>query len=129
MKAPKTLLLVDDDQDDQFFFLEALAGLGIATLFGIVPNGVEALKLLARSAVLPSMIIMDINMPRMNGIECLVQLQANPRTSHIPVIFLSTSSAEKNLALELGAKAFLTKSSNDGALRTQLEMILSADRD
>jgi CheY-like chemotaxis protein len=127
MSPPKTFLLVDDDQDDQFFFTEALAGLEDAVLFDIVPDGVEALNLLEHSPVLPSFIIMDMNMPRMNGLECLVRLQANPLTKGIPVIFLTGSPAEMKQALELGAKAYLTKSSHDDVLRTQLKSVLHSD--
>lgn len=127
MNSHQTILLVEDDVDDQLFFSEALHGINNVSLFAVVADGVEAIKLLQRSTILPSLIIMDINMPRMNGMECLVKLKANDLTRNIPVILLSTSSAEGAYALSMGAAGFYKKSWDSRVLHQQLEKFLNPD--
>ena len=75
---PKYILLVDDDIDDQEFFIDALGAIENANLFGVANNGKEALALLANSVPLPDHIFMDFNMPVMNGIECLTENRKKP---------------------------------------------------
>ena len=100
----KNLFLVDDDTDDQEFFIEALSKLENVTLSGIANNGKEALDKLKHSDVLPDYIFLDYNMPLMNGIECLAELKKLPLTKDIPVFMLSTALNRQNLAKELEQK-------------------------
>ena len=83
MIALKSIFLVEDDKDDQDFFTEALNEIANTKLFAIASNGIEALLRLKHSIILPDIIFMDINMPVMNGIECLVELTQNPLTKYI----------------------------------------------
>ena len=111
MKAPlPRILLVEDDIDDQYFFREALSLLSPALSCQIAENGVEALKLLKE---LPrfDIIFMDINMPKMNGIECLQILRSNDSYKNIPVVILSTSSDQAYIerCKILGATYYFTK--------------------
>lgn len=111
MKAPlPRILLVEDDIDDQYFFREALSLLSPALSCQIAENGVEALKLLKE---LPrfDIIFMDINMPKMNGIECLQVLKSNDSYKNIPVVILSTSSDQAYIerCKILGATYYFTK--------------------
>src|SRR5664279_5431797 len=108
MQIIKSILLVEDDVDDQEFFVECLGQIENAVLFGIAETGIEALKKIKNSVTLPDLIFMDINMPEMNGIACLKKLMESPGTRDIPVVMLSTSSSGKEITRELGAKAFLS---------------------
>ena len=68
---------------------------------------------------------MDVNMPIMNGIECLYALTNFPRTKYIPVIMLSTGIGQAQFCLELGAKGYLKKPSNLTLLQTELSRVKS----
>lgn len=126
MKVSKSILLVDDDPDDQLFFIEALEEIKHVTLHGIASNGIEALEKLKDKRFLPDMIFMDINMPKMNGIECLTEIMKNPQLNSIPVIILSTATGQKEITINLGAKAFIKKPSN-GVLKEILEKMVNME--
>ena len=127
MTTHKNIFLVDDDLDDQFFFIEALSEIENATLYDVANNGKEALDRLKDSVILPGLIFMDINMPVMNGIECLSEIIKNPQIRNIPVVMLTTDTGQAELACKLGARAFLTKPSNGKILRKQLEQMINLD--
>ena len=87
----KNIFLVDDDKEDQEFFIEALNKIENAKLYGIASNGKEALDTLKKTDTLPDFIFMDFNMPLMNGIECLFEITNLARTKDIPVLMLSSA--------------------------------------
>jgi len=124
MSIVKYIYLVDDDTDDQEFFVEAIRGLQNVHLYGLANNGKEALDQLFNSGMLPDYIFMDFNMPVMNGIECLAELIKKPITKNIPVFMLSTASEQSELCKKLGAKGFIKKSADMNALRNQLDSII-----
>ena len=108
----KRILLVDDDTDDTELFCEAVAALHSDVQCDIAVDGRDALeKLEGYKAALPDLMILDMNMPRMNGWECLKALKANERYRHIPVIVYSTSDRGyvSAIAEDLGATGFFTK--------------------
>ena len=127
MNTNKTILLVEDDEEDQFFFVEALSEIENASLFAIAQNGQDALGKLRGVYPLPDIIFMDIQMPVMGGIECLEQMGNNPRYHHIPVVILSSSAEDKEVAHTLGAKAFIKKPSDIRALKNKMEEIIKMD--
>jgi CheY-like chemotaxis protein len=91
-KVPLNILLADDDMDDRFFFEKALYGLTVPAKLEIVPNGERLMEYLnANLDNLPDMIFLDLNMPRKNGNECLVEIKQDKRLQRIPVIIYSTS--------------------------------------
>lgn len=111
-KKDKYILLADDDQDDRFFFNEALKGLQIKTSLTTVGNGEELIKwLTSRTQQLPDIIFLDLNMPRKNGSECLVEIKANALIRHIPVIIYSTALYDgiADLLYKNGAHYYLKK--------------------
>jgi CheY-like chemotaxis protein len=124
MTTSKSVLLVEDDEDDQQFFTEALKQIENTNLVFVAHNGIEALQNLHSSATLPSIIFMDIDMPAMDGIECLQEIMGNPKTKNIPVIMLSSSTNKIEIALSIGAKAFLKKPNDGRLLREQIEQML-----
>jgi CheY-like chemotaxis protein len=88
---PFHILLADDDQDDCFFFSEALRKLDFATELTTVDNGERLMTYLSRnSANLPDVLFLDLNMPRKNGAECLREIKQNKKMSDLPVIIYST---------------------------------------
>lgn len=120
-------MLIEDDTDDQEFFREALSRIGHATLYGIAQNGKEALGILRDSHILPDLIFSDINMPVMNGIECLAELKTDPRFRRIPVIILSSAEEESIIASTLGARAFINKQNSFNELCGQIGKCISED--
>jgi CheY-like chemotaxis protein len=89
----KKLLLAEDDGDDQKLFRDFLLHRRDVTLMPIAENGVEllaALELIEHAADLPGIIVLDHNMPRLNGLQTLQILKKEKRYSHIPVIVYST---------------------------------------
>lgn len=86
------LLLADDDEDDCLFFKEALNELPIAVQLTTVYDGEQLMQLLTQStAKLPSVLFLDLNMPRKSGFECLSEIKLDDKLKAIPVIILSTS--------------------------------------
>ena len=125
MKTPIRVLLVEDDTDDQYFFIEALKQIENCILYAIAANGKEALQLLENRALLPDLIFTDINMPFMNGMEYLSEIKKNPRTWDIPVVMLSTDMSECEHASQLGAKAFIKKPEDNKMLRSQVAAMIN----
>ena len=121
-----TVLLVEDNDDDQFFFTEALSYIDDVSLYGVASNGREALEKLHEPLQLPDIIFTDIHMPVMDGIECLAELMKDPRTKNIPVIMLSSDTSKSGVACALGAKAFIKKTSMN-SLKAELKQMLSYD--
>jgi CheY-like chemotaxis protein len=113
--ATRTILLADDDPDDAEIFSMVLTKVDPSIKLIHAPNGVAVLEYLKeRNHVVPDVIFLDINMPEMNGWQCLQSLKANPLTSGIPVLMYTTSSQarDKEIAMNLGAVAFITKPSD-----------------
>jgi len=127
MKKSKTIFLVEDNRLYQLLFIQVLKDIKHAILYGVANNGKEALEKLENSAVLPDLIVSDINMPVMDGMECLTEIKKNPKIKDIPVAILSSSTSQIELVRKLGAKVFLKKSSDGNTLREQLEQIIHSD--
>src|SRR4051794_11884308 len=92
----KTILYVDDDPDDKAMFRQAVEA--IASNYQIIEarDGVQALELLGQmkqKSELPSLIVLDINMPRMDGKQTLVAIQKDQTLASIPIVLYSTSSS------------------------------------
>lgn len=126
MSKTKRFLLVDDDMDDAMVFGEVLAEVDPGIGFQTAPNGQEALEqLLQPGAPLPDLIFMDLNMPRMDGKQCLFEIKNNAQLQHIPVMMYTTSShsADIEQSMQLGAICFITKPSDFKELKTILSII------
>jgi len=113
MALPK-ILLADDDTDDKSIIQEAMESLDAADTMCFADNGVHAWEVLEShytSAAKPCLIVLDLNMPKMNGTNTLRRLKDDPRFKDIPVIIYSTSinPLEKARCIQLGAYAYLTK--------------------
>ena len=112
MTQPRSFLLVDDDIDDIIIFQETLKKIDDKIGFFYVNNGKDAIEFLVEKAPhLPSLIFLDINMPRMDGKECLKILKHDEKLKHIPVLMYTTSSQSTDIeqTMMLGAMCFITK--------------------
>lgn len=117
----QSVLLVDDDQD-------IIAGVGMRLMaMGYETHtahdgeqGIErALELQ------PDAIVMDVRMPKVSGLEALVELQGNTETKHIPIIMLSASLVDQKMALDSGARYFLKKPYQGKELAAALQVAMS----
>jgi CheY-like chemotaxis protein len=124
---PLNVLLADDDLDDRYFFEKALKTVPIPTRLATVEDG-EALMtyLNAHSENLPDVLFLDLNMPRKNGSECLIEIKQNERLSQLIVIIHSTSMHEQ-LADRLyhqGAHYYIQKT-NITDLKNKLNVVFA----
>jgi CheY-like chemotaxis protein len=108
------ILLVEDNEGDILLTVEALEEGRIANVISVARDGQEALEKLEVSfqkGQLPDLILLDINLPKLNGHEVLEQLKQNEHFKHVPVIILSTSSSEMDIlkSYKNHANCFITK--------------------
>lgn len=111
---PDLILLVDDNPDDVILTRWAFERSGISHEIVVARDGVEALEMLLPAdgvGLRPAIVLMDINMPRMNGLETLQVLRADPRTRTLPVIMLTSSIQDSDVldAYDGGANSYVQK--------------------
>lgn len=113
---PVEILLVEDNPGDVRLTREALKEGKVRNNLYVAPDGVEALRFLRREgehaqAVRPDLILLDLNLPRMDGREVLEVIKADPDLRHIPVVVLTSSQAEQDIvrAYDLHANCYVTK--------------------
>lgn len=126
-KKINTLLLVDDDQDDRFLFKEALAEADDTVVYTEADSGADALeKLISGKISIPDLIFLDINMPRLNGLDCLKRLKGNDSLKYIPVVMYSTSASKEyqKECFNNGAELYIEKPSDFWQLCDELKNIL-----
>jgi CheY-like chemotaxis protein len=123
------ILLVDDDSDDQYFIQEALASIDPSITCKSAGDGEEALSILAKSEQLPDIIFLDINMPRMDGRECLKAIRRDPRLCQANVFVISTSvSRDDEMLLGALGAPFMVKPNDYSALANNLSQCLEKFR-
>ena len=123
----RKFFIIDDDMDDSELFIEALSSLGPGNQYDHASDGREAIeKLAGRKDEVPDAIFLDINMPIMNGWECLTKLKLEKAYKDIPVIIYTTSSSSKDKmqARNLGANCFITKMTDFRQLKKMLEIFV-----
>jgi CheY-like chemotaxis protein len=116
------ILIADDDEDDRFLIKAAFEECGIEMPLVFVQDGLELMQYLknqgeyANTIVypLPSLILMDLNMPKKDGRESIHEIRSTAFLRKIPIIVLSTSNAPNDIKIcyELGANSFITKPSS-----------------
>ncbi|PCI33742.1 MAG: response regulator [Flavobacteriaceae bacterium] len=91
------ILLVEDDRIERLKFLKVVKKMAVESQVFEVENGEEAIEYLLQSSKLPSIVVLDLNMPKMNGIEFLSKLKKDNRLKYLPAIVLTTSCNQKDL--------------------------------
>lgn len=125
----KTVFLIDDDDDDREIFEEALNSLEFDVAYQEAADGLEALeKLKNPNFKKPDIIFLDLNMPKMDGRQFLLEIKKCEEFRHIPIIIYSTSSNSRdiNFTLENKAAKFITKHHSIVQLRSELEITLQS---
>jgi CheY-like chemotaxis protein len=107
------ILLIDDDEVDVMTVKRAFARANISNPIYVATNGLEGLEMLRKDAI-PArrrLVLLDINMPKMNGIEFLRELRSDPELQHVTVVALTTSNADRDRveAYKLNVAGYLLK--------------------
>ena len=107
------ILLVEDDEVDVMTVKRAFAKANITNPLFVATNGLEALEILRREELPPNrrLILLDVNMPKMNGIEFLREVRADPKLQTVSVVVLTTSNEERDRieAFKLNVAGYLLK--------------------
>jgi CheY-like chemotaxis protein len=110
------ILMAEDDVEDQMLVQDAFRAARLANRLCIVSDGEELMRFLldradGPSSELPGVILLDLNMPRKDGREALREIRAHPRLRRIPVVVLTTSSAEEDIltSYDLGVSTYVRK--------------------
>ena len=113
---PIEILLVEDDEGDVLLTTEALEASKITNNMHVARNGEEALKFLRREqgyqdVPRPDIVLLDLNLPRIDGREVLARIKSDPDLRRIPIVVLTTSEAEEDIlrSYDLHANAYVTK--------------------
>lgn len=107
MSKSKTILLVEDNPQDEMLILRALRKVNLANAVDVARDGQQALDYLfqegefadRRGSDLPTVVLLDLNLPRVSGLEVLARLRADPRTDVLPVVILTSSDEERDRLL------------------------------
>jgi CheY-like chemotaxis protein len=119
-RRPVTILVADDDEEDRILTREALAGARLTNELRFVVDGQDLMDYLRRTgkyaggngdAPVPGIILLDLNMPKLDGREALAEIKSDPELKRIPIVVLTTSGAEADIlrSYELGVNSFITK--------------------
>ncbi len=128
LRKTHLFFIADDDQDDQELFINALQQIDESYTSITAFDGEEALqKLFDKTMVLPQIIFLDLNMPKINGKQCLIKIKESKNLQHIPVVIYSTTADKKEIeeTNKLGASFFLQKPNRFSELCSALEKIIN----
>ncbi|MGV3559130.1 response regulator [Larkinella arboricola] len=111
-----SILIADDDADDRMLIEQAFRENNLTATLNFVEDGEELIDFLLQrepytSVIRPSLIILDLNMPRKNGIQALREIKANEQLRQIPIVVLTTSTAEEDIlrTYDLGVSSYISK--------------------
>ncbi|GAB3697869.1 response regulator [Spirosoma flavus] len=119
------VLIVDDDEDDQYLIRTAFEKDSLQYNLQFATNGTDVLEKIESPRFLPDLVLLDLNMPIINGFDVLKHMKTSPLYRHIPIVVLTTSENESdiNLAYDLGANTYIVKPINHHALVELAEQI------
>lgn len=111
MSTLRKILLVEDNPDDEQLTLRALRRAKVANEIIIARNGEEALTMVFNTSPLPAVVLLDLKLPKIDGLEVLRRIRANPKTLILPVVVLTSSSEERDIieSYQLGANSYVRK--------------------
>lgn len=125
MNKTFNVLIVDDDEDDQYLIQAAFQKDSDRYSLHFASDGIDVLEDIESPRFLPDLILLDLNMPIMNGFEVLQHLKKSSLYRHVPVVILTTSENQDDIdqAYELGANSFITKPINHQSLVDLAEQV------
>lgn len=131
-QAPKRLniYLAEDDPDDQYFIKASLEADGADVELNCFFNGRQLLNALEQliniDSPLPHLVLLDINMPQLDGVQTLELLKANPNLAHLPVLIYTTSRSEEDIrrVYSLGASAYIVKPLSFGEIQEKFKRVI-----
>ncbi|MBC8063651.1 MAG: response regulator [Chlorobia bacterium] len=109
---PKTILLVEDNADDEQLTLRAMRHSEVPNIIRVARDGAEALDFLyGPNAKLPDLILMDLKLPKVGGLEVLQKIRQEPSTMNLPIVILTSSDEERDIlqSYSLGANSYIRK--------------------
>ncbi len=114
MTAVRSILLVEDNPDDERLTLRALRRGNLANPVVVARNGEEALRQVFGPDLLPCVVLLDLKLPKVDGLEVLRQIRASDRTRLLPVVMLTSSSEDRDIieSYSLGANSYVRKPVN-----------------
>jgi CheY-like chemotaxis protein len=129
LKPEQYILLVDDDPDEHLLFADALKELRGAPRLVYSPDGHQLMQFLNGEKELPALIFLDLNMPRMNGFECLQEIRKSLKLNRIPVVIFSTTSQTQAIdtVYDQGANFYIRKPNTFALLKEVIERMLEID--
>ncbi|HEV2418124.1 MAG TPA: response regulator [Terriglobia bacterium] len=128
----KTILLVEDNPDDENLTLRAFKIDNITNSIDVARDGAEALDYLfsegayaGRGSTMPTLVLLDLNLPKIDGLEVLRRLRADSRTKRIPVIILTTSHEQEEVfkAYENGCNSYVRKPVESAQFRDAVKQV------
>jgi CheY-like chemotaxis protein len=122
----KKIFLIDDDADDRLLFCEAMGDVAPDFICHVAVNGRAALRKLDRNEIdIPDLIFLDLNMPLVNGWQCLAEIKKKELYKDIPVIIYSTSSYPEDIdqAVQSGALCYFSKPYDFKELKKSLRIV------
>jgi CheY-like chemotaxis protein len=131
LKTPLRVLLTDDDEGDRLVFKEIFEEMETDTIVHMVNDGKQLMDFLSNEEnPLPHIIFLDLNMPNMNGLECLKEIKGTDKYSDISIAIYSTSTSEKDIedSFNFGANIYITKPGDFNDLKQVLVKALTAAR-
>ncbi|AEI50923.1 response regulator [Runella slithyformis] len=129
-KSGKSIFLADDDADDCLLFEDALREVSQQIKLTTANDGIELMDILDRKVPPPpDVIFLDLNMPRKNGFECLIEIKHTDKLKNIPVVIFSTSSQPEtiNRVYEQGANYYVCKPGSFSKLKLVIQKVLDID--
>lgn len=127
---PLNILLAEDDEDDRFFFKEAIEKVKIKTMLTMVNDGVELMEYLENPAnTRPHVVFLDLNMPRKGGIECLQDIRTNKNFNDMTIAIYSTSASDRDIeeTFVKGANIYIRKPNDFKILQKVISEVLSVN--
>ena len=127
MSHHQVFFIIDDDADDQSILMEALFEIDPTSQCFTAMNGQEGLQMLDKKEIpFPSLIFLDLNMPRINGQRFLAEIKQQDQFNKVPVVIFTTSNDQKDMddTKGLGAVGYIIKPTDFTKLKDELQMLL-----
>jgi CheY-like chemotaxis protein len=127
MVLHRNIFIADDDEDDRYLFINALNELDRNINCEFAIDGKDVLTKLKHIDLLPDVLFLDLNMPKLNGLECLRKIKNDIRMVNLPVVIFTTSQnpADIEATYSMGANVFFTKPNDYNELKNKLRRILN----